>query len=371
MPEVTTRQLAQSIQSGEFKSAPVPVVVAEGKEREIPFQNLERRQVTICHCCLMPDIEGDPEDEYEQLEKPLERCKEIFRLSGGYIAGDIIGDGLLVFYGFPQAQENASALAVRTALSLKNAGFTGVNLRIGIHTSLVLSSIDRQKADIGGRATGWAVGLTALAGNGDIVVSETTHKLIDGYFECQKLGNHVLPGRGGAEACFKITGAAFSDEHLNRLAEMTPLVGRTREMTALKKIWAAVSRGRGSAVLLQGDPGIGKSRLVRSFKEILPETSAITTELHCDFKLSQSPYKPVINLLESILGLLPGDDEPAKLARLTAVIEQWFPNRVEKFCLWQQNCYRCHAGKQSDSTRSPPIKNATGQCLCCWRCWDR
>lgn len=330
LPEVTTRQLAQSIQNGELKSSVVSVPVTEARSQELPSQDLERRQITICHCRLIPDIEGDPEEEYEQLKEPLERCKEIFRLSGGHVAGSIIGDGLLAFYGFPQAQENSSVLAVRTALSLRNITFTAVSLRIGIHTSLVLSAMDRQNPDVGGRATGRAVGLTALAENGEIVVSEATHERVGGYFECQELGEHALVGRGNTEAYFKVAGATFSDGHLNQLAEATPLIGRGREMTTLKEIWAAVikGKGKGSAILLQGEPGIGKSRLVSSFKDILPETSCVVLELRCDFELSQSPFKPVINLLKSVLSFIPGDDEPARLSRLAAAIGQWYPDRA-------------------------------------------
>ena len=325
-PESKTRQLAQNIQNGELLPYLAPAAPPLESAAELPSQSLERRQVTICYCRLLPLQAGDPDEEYELLKIPLQRCKEVLQRSGAYLLENMSGAGVLAYFGFPQARENMAALAVNASLHLKNLDLAGVRLQIAIHSGLVLSAMDKLQPDVIGRITGRVLELANLAANKDILISRTVYERVQNFFECREVATRPVPEEPIAEPCYLIVGAAFSESHLDRLAGMPPLVGREQELAKLKECWAAVTKGAGKALLVQGEPGIGKSRLLSSFREILPATGCLILDLRCSFEFSQSPFQPVINLLKRSLGFQPGADPAARSAKLADAISLLYPD---------------------------------------------
>lgn len=327
-PEEKTRKLAQSIQDGELmvltqKSDSVRVT------RDQPAQDIEKRQLTICYCQLTPARDEDPEDEVELLKIPFARCQEILRNGQGHVVRNDIGGGLLAYFGYPQAQENAAVLAVRAALSLTAESFPDVSLRIGVHTAVALSAQDKEQPDMTGRPSGRAVGLTSLSGSGEIVISDATRVLVEDHFRCRNLGEHYLPGGERPVSCFKVEQTDGFDCRPDPADVLSPLVGRDEELAFLKQLWRSVTGGEGRALLLSGEPGIGKSRLAGALKDSAGDDAHVL-ELRGFAEFRQSPFKPLTTFLNNLLNLSSSDSSTRRRAVLTQAVERWCPDRADQ-----------------------------------------
>ncbi len=327
-PEEKTRKLAQKIQSGGLLPDG-PGNTAQSAPVHRSPQRLEKRQMTVCYYQFVSAAEQDPEDDYERLQCSVARCEEILGAGSGYVMRSQAGSGLLAYFGYPSARENAALQAVRSALSLVVGDFPVDSVRVGIYTGTVLSADDMPRPDIAGRVSDRAFGLSAMAGNGEIIVSETTRRLVKNYFVCSDFGEHVLPGSGRKENCYKVEREIQSNDGLNPTAPLTPFMGRDQEIERLKRIWqSTVLGGRLQALLLQGEPGIGKSRLVRIFKESLYEDSVVTLEFRGQPEFSESPFHPMISSLRSLLGLSCSDSVETHLYHLSQALQSWRPKEA-------------------------------------------
>jgi class 3 adenylate cyclase len=222
----------------------------------------------------------DPEDWREVIGRYHTTCTAVIARYDGYIA-QYLGPGLLVYFGWPQAYEDDAQRAVHTGLALvtavhdldialaQNAGM-GLALRVGIHTGLVVVGAGEEGVSYGPLAVGATPTLAAtmqgVAGPATVVISAATYALVQGYFVCASLGAHPLPGHTEPSRLYKVRGASGVQERLDLtpLPKRTPFVGQAAELAVLRERAAQVWQGLGQVVLLHGEAGIGKSRLVQA-----------------------------------------------------------------------------------------------------------
>jgi class 3 adenylate cyclase len=242
----------------------------------------ERRQLTVLFCDLVDSTrlsrQLDPEDYREVVRAYQAAAAEVVQRFDGYIA-QYLGDGLLVYFGYPQAHEDDAQRAGRAGLEMVQ-GIASLHtrlthdqslrlaVRVGIHTgAAVVGAIGgggRQEQLALGDTPNLAARLQGLAAANTVVVSATTHGLIEGFFTCQALGEHALKGVEEPMLVYQLLAESGAQTRLDTVAPhgLTPLVGCEQELGLLLARWAQSAEGRGQVVLLSGEAGIGKSRLV-------------------------------------------------------------------------------------------------------------
>jgi class 3 adenylate cyclase len=270
-----------------------------------PPADAERRQLTVLFCDLVDStaLAGrlDPEDWRQVVRAYQDTCAKVIARFEGHIA-QYLGDGLLVYFGYPQAHEDDAQRAVRAGLGMVEAMAQlnlrltqerGVSLavRLGIHTGLVVvgevGGGTRQEQLALGETPNLAARLQAMAAPNTLVISATTSQLLGGFFACQSLGAHLLKGFAQPVEVYQILYESMARSRLEAAGRtgLTPLVGREQEIGLLRERWEQVKDGTGQVVLLSGEAGIGKSRLVQVLTEhVAAEPQAWLTPCQC------SPY---------------------------------------------------------------------------------
>jgi class 3 adenylate cyclase/predicted ATPase len=281
----------------------------------------------------------DPEEYREVVRAYQTACTEVIRRYDGYIA-QLLGDGLLVYFGYPQAHEDDPQRAVRTGLGIldtmgnlqthlqQDKGIQ-LALRVGIHTGLVvvgaMGSGDRQEQLALGETPNVAARIQALAAPNTMAVSEATYRLIQGYFACQDLGTQTLRGVTESMHIYQVLRESGATSRLD-IAQprgLTPLVGRESEVTLLFERWEQAKSGQGQVVLLTGDAGIGKSRLVQVLKD------HVTNEHHVRWECRSAEYSqntalfPLTDLFQRLLQFHVEDTPDTKLGKLEQALSQY------------------------------------------------
>jgi TOMM system kinase/cyclase fusion protein len=320
-----------------FAGAPRAAVpsVAEG----------ERRQLTVMFCDLVGSTalsaQLDPEELREVVRDYQETCTEVIQRYAGHIAQHL-GDGLLVYFGYPVAHEDDAQRAVRTGLgivaAMQTLSFPTIQLprplqvRLGIHTGLVVvgeigSSAKREMLALG-ETPNIAARLQGLAEPDTVILSATTQRLVTGLFACQELGPQLLKGLSTPLAVYRVVGesAAQSRFEVAVSTGLTPLVGREEERGLLQRRWAQAKEGAGQVVLLSGEPGIGKSRLLQVLSERLVRETYARVECHCSPFYQNTALYPVSEHLQRLLRFTKDDSPQEKLNRLEGTLQQYgFP----------------------------------------------
>jgi len=272
--------------------------------------------------CDLEDSTGlarqlDPEDLYEVIRAYQDTCAGVIQHFDGHIA-QYLGDGLLVYFGYPLAHEDDARRAVRAGLNIINAlaplksrlaQEKGVQLavRVGIHTGLVVvgaigTGARRENLALG-ETPNLAARIQGLAAPDTLVISAVTARLVHGFFTCQSLEAQTLRGTDQPVTLYRVLGATRAQSRLDIVDPrgLTPLVGRHTEVTLLLKQWARVKEGVGYVVVLSGEAGIGKSRLVQVLKEHLVEERLTQLECRCSPYHQHNAWYPVIELLQRVL----------------------------------------------------------------------
>lgn len=309
LPSEETRALAERIRRGELAppATDVPAVVAT------PLPVAQRRQLTVLYCELAPIGVEDPDEALALLRAPQIRCNEIIRNYSGYLV-QVHGGSLLAYFGYPQASEDAVRLAVLAALAVARAAFSGLEMRIGAHTGMVIDGGDPQAPDAVGATSGLAIRLCQLATPGAVTISGATQRLVAGYFECLSLEPLQLPGSARPLAVFTVERESGAKCRLEAASSLTPLVGRQDEIAALLALWQDAQSGARRGVLLRGEAGIGKSRLVRALKGALRAPAYAVRELRCFPEHRQSPFYPLAVLFGSASAFPPQQQREKVLA---------------------------------------------------------
>jgi class 3 adenylate cyclase len=296
----------------------------------------ERRQLTVLFCDLVDSThlasQFDPEDWREVVRAYQQTCAEVIQRFEDHIA-QYLGDGLLVYFGYPQAHEDDAQRAVRTGPGMLQAMATlnhrlqqeqGVRLaiRVGIHTGLVVvgevGGGSRQEQLALGETPNLAARLQGLAAPDTVVVSAATFRLVRGYFTAQELGAHSLKGITTPLQVYRVLGESAAQRRLDIAGPsgLTPLVGRESEVLLLLERWAHSQDGRGQVVLLSREAGIGKSRLVEVLREHVISQGATRLVFRCSPYRQQSALYAVIDHLQRFLHW---DSAAAPAARLEAL----------------------------------------------------
>jgi class 3 adenylate cyclase/predicted ATPase len=297
----------------------------------------ERRHLTVMFCDLVGSTSLgellDPEDLTSIIRAYQERCATVIERFDGKIAR-YEGDGLLVYFSYPQAHEDDAERAIRAALDILHAfdkpdselvpeHGVRLSLRIGIHSGPVVvgeagSGLQREMMALG-HTMNLAARLQGIAEPDTVIVSDQTLRLVRGLFITEDLGTRSLKGIRRPVRAHRILRPSGVSHRLDSAgpAGLVPLVGRENDLSLLLDRWARTCEGHGQVVLLSGEPGIGKSRLVRELRARLPSAHAWLECRASPYHQSSALY-PVIGLLREILELGPDetlDDLRAKLGR--------------------------------------------------------
>ena len=251
----------------------------------------ERRQLTV----MFVDLVGstalsarlDPEDLRELIGAYHRRVAAGIERLGGFVA-KYLGDGVLAYFGYPRAQEDDAERAIRAGLELVAAvrdleapAGTALRVRVGIATGLVvvgdlLGSGAAQEQAVVGETPNLAARLQGIAEPDSVVIAEGTRQLVGGLFECADLGAVEAKGFAGPVRAYRVlgVGAAASRFEAFHAAALAPLVGREEELELLLRRWEQAKGGEGRVVLLSGEPGVGKSRLLAALQERLARRAA-------------------------------------------------------------------------------------------------
>jgi predicted ATPase/class 3 adenylate cyclase len=281
----------------------------------------ERRQLTVLFCDLVDSTvlatQLDPEDLRAVVRAYQEACAKVIARYEGHIA-QYLGDGLLVYFGYPLAHEDDAQRAVRAGLGMiealgqLNTRLTqerGMHLavRLGIHTGLVVvgevGGGTRQEQLALGETPNLAARLQGIAAPNTLVISAATFQLLGGFFACQPLGTPPLKGLAQPLVVYRVLYESMARSRLEAVGSIgwTPLVGREQEIGLLRERWAQVKEGAGQVVLLSGEAGIGKSRLVQVLKEhVAAEPQAWLTPCQCSPYYQNTALYPMIDLLERV-----------------------------------------------------------------------
>lgn len=355
LPSEATRELARRISDGEFGVADRASTRPSGVQpapQSTPSAQAVRRQVTALYCELFAAID-DPDEAMTLLHAPQARCVEIIRQFSGHIV-QTHGGGLLAYFGYPQAHEDAARRAVQAALALAHAANYGIEIRVGVHTGIIISSGDASMPDTVGKTSRLAIQLRQHAALGEVLISLDTHYLVNGYFNCLSLGLQTLSGFAQPLEIFKVLASSGAFSRLDAAAQLTPLAGRNAEISQLLELWNEAAQGKRNVVLIQGEAGIGKSRILHTLKERLAGKPHAIRELRCYSEFSQSPFYPVIVLLESFYNFTHGDTPAMKSSKLAQYLSTHYPMLPEDTVPLLLDLFSLpHEARQPSSALSP------------------
>jgi class 3 adenylate cyclase/predicted ATPase len=303
---------------------------------ELHAPEAERRQLTVLFCDLVDSTrlasQLDPEEWREVVRAYQAACSEVIGRYEGHIA-QYLGDGLLVYFGYPRAHEDDAQRAVRTGLGMVaaigqlNAQLqqdTGIQLavRVGVHTGVVvvgeMGGNGRQEQLAVGDTPNIAARLQGLAAPNTVVLSATTRRLVEAFFTYAELGPQALKGVATPLAVSQVLGESGVQSRLDAAAPraFTPLVGREQEVGLLLERWAQVKDGIGQVVVISGEAGIGKSRLVQVLQEWVRGEGATHMTFRCSPYHTNSALYPVIEHLERLLQFRRDDAPQEKVTKL-------------------------------------------------------
>jgi len=296
----------------------------------------ERRQVTVMFADMVGSTALSAKLDPEVLGGLIRRYQNAVAGAIGRYNGFVakfMGDGVLAYFGFPHAFEDAAERAVRAAIAILSdvaaiemPDGTRLQARIGIATGLVVvgeivGTGMAQERTIVGETPNLAARLQALAGADCIFVSESTQKLLGGLFELAHTGEHELKGFARPVPAWRVCGEASVESRFAAIrAGGLPLVGRAHEMGLLRERWHLARQGEGQIVTVIGEAGIGKSRMIEALQGELAGEAHVRINLQCSPYHSDSALYPVIQYLNRAAGLAPSDAPDARVEKLRALL---------------------------------------------------
>jgi class 3 adenylate cyclase/predicted ATPase len=331
-PQPAPRLAAQDLHS--TQAAPLPT---DARPPEA-----ERRQLTVLFCDLVESTalaaDLDPEELLDVVRAYQTTCAEVIQRLDGHIA-QYLGDGVLVYFGYPQAHEDDAPRAVRAGLAIVEAIGTletrliqerGVRLvvRIGIHTGPVvvgeMGNGGRHEQLALGETPNLAARLQSLARPNQVVISAQTRRLVGRAFELEELGVHALKGVPTPQQVYSVRGERVVESRFEATssADLTLLVGREEELSLVLRRWAQAREGEGQVVLLAGEAGIGKSRLLQTVRERLATEPHIQLQYQCSPYHTNSAFYPIIVQLQRAARFEPGDSPAQKHEKLETLLAQ-------------------------------------------------
>jgi class 3 adenylate cyclase/predicted ATPase len=313
-----------------------------GTEAISPVQHrdAEFRQITVMFCDLVGSTQLaeklDPEDLQKLIDAYRGECSTAIRRYGGEVAR-YFGDGVMAFFGWPRAHEDDAARAVHAALEIvsgvtKISGPVTLACRVGVCSGPVIvgetgNSTTSWSMDAVGETPNMAARLQTLAATNTVLISESTRRLVSAAFDFQDLGLQELKGVSEPLHVYLVLAAKniasrFEAAHAGFL---TPLVGRSTELSLLLDRWQKVKEGDGQVIILSGTPGVGKSRLLHELKSHVQQEPHVLLHHQCSPYHSQSAFFPVIEQIEQAVQLTAREADAEKIVKLKA----YLPRSIE------------------------------------------
>jgi class 3 adenylate cyclase/predicted ATPase len=314
--------------------------VAEGAPAAEAQREAERRQITVMFCDLVGSTALsetlDPEDLRSLMQAYQQAAGTVIERYRGHVA-QYLGDGLMTYFGWPQAHEDDAERAVRAGLDIVDAvkavkAPEPLQVRVGIATGrVVVGETGAGDASVPKLAVGETPNLAArlqgLANTDQIVISASTRRLVGGTFDLDDLGAHVLKGIVDPVPTWRVTGIAQTEGRFEaRGGRLTPFVGRDAEIAMIMERWQQAKSGDGQVVLLCGEPGIGKSRVTQVLRERVAEEPHIRLRYQCSPYYTNSALYPVIEQLERAAGFARDHTAEQKLDKLENLLRQSMPD---------------------------------------------
>ncbi len=321
--------------AGDTPVTPPAATVTEAR----PQDAAERRQLTVMFCDLVGSTalsaRLDPEDLRGIIGAYQRCCTVLVERNGGFVA-KYMGDGVLAYFGYPQAHEDDAERAVRAGLALveavpklATAAGSPLQVRVGIATGLVvvgdlIGAGAAQEQAVVGETPNLAARLQAIAEPDTVVIAESTRKLLGNLFELRDLGARDLKGIAGPARAWAALRASSVESRFEALhaTGLTALVGREEESELLLRRWSRTKTGEGQVVLLSGEAGIGKSRLTAALLERLATEPHTRLRYFCSPQHTDSALYPIIGQMERAAGLAHDDKPQARLDKLDALLAQ-------------------------------------------------
>ena len=322
---------------GSGKAPIVDTATTSSPPNAHPEDRAERRQVTV----MFSDLVGstalsarmDPEDLREVISAYQKSVADTVQRFGGFVA-KYMGDGVLIYFGYPQAHEDDAERAVRAGLELIAAvaglkTHAALQTRVGIATGLVvvgdlIGSGASQEQAIVGETPNLAARLQGAAEPNSVVIAEGTRKLVGNLFELEDRGAQDLKGIVGSVQAWAALRPSSVESRFEALhaSGVTELVGREEELELLLRRWSKAKTGEGQVVLLSGEPGIGKSRLTAALLERIASEPHTRLRYFCSPQRTDSALLPIISQMERAGRFAHGDTVRAKLDKLDALLTQ-------------------------------------------------
>jgi class 3 adenylate cyclase/tetratricopeptide (TPR) repeat protein len=306
---------------------------AESEPRERGLEG-ERRHLTVLFCDLVGSTEIaaqlDPEEWRQVIASYHRAAAEAITRFGGYVA-QYLGDGVMAFFGYPEAHDNNAERAVQAGLELLDsiAKLGGrprrlkLAARVGIDSgAVVVGAGVGKEADVFGEAPNIAARVQAAAESGTMLITDAVHRLVSGLFVVESRGAPALKGIERALQIYKVvrpSGVRGRLEAAAAVRGLIPFIGREDELRSLLNRWERACRGEGQVVAIIGEAGIGKSRLVQRFREVLAGAPHTWIEAGAGVFFQNTPFYPITEMLRQLLSGAAAPDQIAQLAsRLSA-----------------------------------------------------
>jgi class 3 adenylate cyclase/tetratricopeptide (TPR) repeat protein len=313
-------------------------VDSPSRKPTVTRSDAERRQLTVMFCDLVGSVSLAERLDGEELRELIsgyhEACTDVIHNFDGHIA-QYLGDGLLVYFGYPAAREDDAVRAVSAGLEIIAAMGSSsrirhrVALRVGIDTGQVVVG----EIGGGGRREELALGSTpnvaariqAHAEPNTLLIGGGTYSIVKGFFECAPLGRVPLKGLSTMMELYKVTGLSTARRRYDIEAKhgLAPMVGRSAEVRLLEDLWQRSREGRGQVVLIGGEAGIGKTRLVEALKHRVKQEQATCNELRCSPEYRTAAFYPVIDFLQRLMRFHECQSPEEKFARLEASMSRY------------------------------------------------
>jgi class 3 adenylate cyclase/tetratricopeptide (TPR) repeat protein len=306
----------------------------------------ERRQLTVMFCDLVGSTAMsaglDPEDMREVIRVYQDACSGAVARYDGFVA-KFMGDGVLAYFGFPRAHEEDAERAVRAGLDitavvakLETRANENLKVRVGIATGIVVvgdlvGQGSAQEQAVVGESPNLAARLQALAEPGTVVIAESTRRLLGGAFELEPLGPRALKGFDAPVPAWAVLREVqnLSRFEASRSQRLTPFVGREHEAALLLDRWRDATEGEGQVVLLSGEAGIGKSRILATLAEQIGTEPHVRVRYQCSSHHANDAFYPIVSQISHAADFVSGEPARARLDKLETMIARSTVNARE------------------------------------------